>query len=238
MKLLLLISFFDSFLFPRSILHEGQFNPAYLQERRLEVVLTSETRFELAELRTFDLYSQIDHYSLRLTSFGSESYRENYFAFGFGFPVGRNFALGLNVAALNVWIKDNSNEFTYGLKVGGQYENERFLISSWVNNINVPRLSAVDYIPLSYSVCFHHRVSSNLNFRFAVRGVETELPFYNFGFTLSPSDILLLSLSVNSRPILLEYGLQISLGKMFLRYSGNRHQQLGFTHSAGMGFVQ
>lgn len=200
--------------------------------------MTSETRFELAELRTFDLYSQIDHYSLRVTSFGCESYRENYFAFGFGFPVGRNFAVGFNVAALNVWIKDISNEFTYGLKVGGQFENERLFISSWINNINVPRLSTVDYMPLSYSVLFRHRVSSNLDFRFAVRGVETELPFYNFGLTLSPHDILLLSLSVNSRPIRLEYGLQVSLGKMFLRYSGNRHQQLGLTHNIGMGFVQ
>ena len=238
MKLLLLISFFDSFLFPRSILHEGQFNPAHLQEKRFEVVLTSEMRFELAELRTFGLYSQIDRYSLKATSFGCESYRENFFAFGFGFPVGRNFALGINVAGLNVWIKDMCNEFTYGLKIGGQFENEFFLVSSWINNINVPRLSTTDYVPLSYSVRFLHKVSSNLDFRLAVRGVEAELPFYNFGVIFSPREMLLLSMSVNSRPLLLEYGLQLSLGKMFLRYSGNRHQQLGLTHNIGMGFTQ
>jgi hypothetical protein len=238
LKLLLLISFFDSFLFPRNILHEDRFNPAHLHEKRFEAVITSETRFELAELRTFGLYSQIDHYSLKAASFGCESYRENFFAFGFGFPVSGNFALGLNVAALNVWIKDICNEFTYGLKAGGQFENEFFLISSWINNINVPRLSSVDYVPLSYSVCFLHKVSSSLDFRLAVRGVEAALPFYNFGLTFAPREMLLLSLSVNSRPILLEYGLQLSLGKMFLSYSGSRHQQLGLTHNVGMGFVQ
>jgi hypothetical protein len=236
--LLLLIGFFDSFLFPRSILHESQFNPAHLQEKRFEVILTSEMRFELPELRTFGVYSQIDRYSLKATSFGCESYRENFFEFGFGFPIGDNFALGINVAGLNMWIKDISNEFTYGLKMGGKFENELFLISSWVNNINVPRLSPVDYVPVSYSARFDYKASPTLDFGFAVRGVETGLPFYNFGLTFLPHEILLLSLSVNTKPMLLEYGLQFSLGKMFLSYSGNRHQQLGLTHNLGLGFAQ
>ncbi|MGB7054059.1 MAG: hypothetical protein WBE28_01905 [bacterium] len=236
--LLLLIGFFDSFLFPRSILHESQFNPAHLQEKRFEVILTSEMRFELPELRTFGVYSQIDRYSLKATSFGCESYRENFLEFGLGFPIGDNFALGINVAGLNMWIKDISNEFTYGLKMGGKFENELFLISSWVNNINVPRLSPVDYVPVSYSVRFDYKASPSLDFGFAVRGVETGLPFYNFGLTFLPHEILLLSLSVNTKPMLLEYGLQFSLGKMFLSYSGNRHQQLGLTHNLGLGFAQ
>jgi hypothetical protein len=236
--LLLLIGFFDSFLFPRSILHESHFNPAHLHEKRFEVILTSEMRFELPELRTFGVYSQIDRYSLKATSFGCESYRENFFEFGLGFPIGDNFALGINVAGLNMWIKDMSNEFTYGLKMGGKFENELFLFSSWVNNINVPRLSPVDYVPVSYSVRFDYKASPTLDFGFAVRGVETGLPFYNFGLTFLPHEILLLSLSVNTKPMLLEYGLQFSLGKMFLSYSGNRHQQLGLTHNLGLGFAQ
>lgn len=238
MKLLLLIGFFDSFLFPRSILHENHFNPAYLHEKRFEVVLASEMLFELAELRTFDLHTQVDRYGLKVTSFGCQSYRENLLAFGFGFPVGRNVALGISIAGLNVWIEGISNEFTYGLKMGGQFENETFLISSWVNNINVPRLSAIDHVPLSYSVSFLYKVSPNLDFRLAMRGVAKELPFYNFGLTFSPHEILLFSVSVNSKPILLEYGLQLCLGRMFLRYAGNRHQQLGLTHNIGMGFAQ
>ena len=194
--------------------------------------------FELAELRVFDLYSQIDRYSLKFTSFGCESYRENFVSFGFGFPVGNNFALGVNLTGLNVWIDGFSNEFTYGLKTGGQFENELFLIGAWVNNINVPRFSALDYLPWNYSVHFLHKVSASLDFRLAVRGLERELPFYNFGLMFSPRGVLRLSLSVNSRPILLEYGLQLNLGKMFLRYSGNRHPQLGLTHNIGMGFGQ
>jgi hypothetical protein len=232
-----LISFFDSFLFPKSVLYENKFNPAQLHEKKFELMLTSEMRYELPELRTFGLYSQIDRYSFELASFGSGSYRENFFEFGLGFPIGNHFALGMNVTGLNTWIKNISNDFTYGIKLGAQFENDFFLISSWVNNVNVPRLSPVDYVPVSYSVRVDYKASPTLDFGFAVRGVENGLPFYNFGLRFYPHEILLLSLGVNSEPMLLEYGLQLSLGKMFLSYSGNRHQQLGLTHNLGLGFA-
>ena len=202
------------------------------------MMLTSETRFELPELRTFNFHCQVDRYNLRLTSFGCEAYRENFLEFGFGFPISKDLALGLSVSGLNVWVRDVYNEFAYGVKIGGSYENEPIRISSWVNNINVPRVSAIDYIPVSYALRFDYRASPALDFCFAARGVETELPFYNFGVTFSPYEVISLSLSVNTKPMLLEYGLQLSLGRMLFSYSGNRHQQLGLTHNVGMGFVQ
>ena len=129
MNILLLIGFFNSFLFPRNILFERQFNPAYLHQERLEIILASETRFELSELQTFGVYSQINRYSLKAVSFGSDVYRENFLEVGFGFPVARKFAFGLHVAGLNTWIKDYSNEFAYALKAGGQFESDPFIIS-------------------------------------------------------------------------------------------------------------
>jgi hypothetical protein len=238
LSILLLISFFDSFLFPRDVLHERQFNPAYLHERKLEVLLTSEVRFQLSELRTFELYSQINRYSLKVASFGNDIYRENIFEFGFGFPVGQSLSLGLNAAGLNVWIKDVSNDFTYTLKAGGQFENDPFLVSVLINNINVPRISSFDYVPISYSLRLEYAATRILRFDFAMRGVEAELPFYNFGLVLSPHNSLLLSLKVNTKPLLLEYGVQLLLGKMLFNYAGNRHQQLGLTHNIGLGFVR
>ena len=236
MILLLLVGVFDSFLFPRSILYEQQFNPAQLRTERSEILLASEMRFELSELRTFVIFSQVDRYSVQVASFGNELYRENFFEFGFGFPLGKDFALGINVAGLNCWLKEISNDFTYSLKIGGQYENVPFLVAAWVNNVNIPRISSIDYVPLSYSLRVKYQALPNVHFDFAVRGVDTELPFYKFGLAFSPHKMMDLVLGVITKPMLLEYGLRLSLGKMFLSYSGNRHQQLGFTHSLGLGF--
>jgi len=109
-------------------------------------MLTSELRYELAELRTFGLYSQIDRYSISATSFGNEFYRENFVELGMGFQIGEHCALGMSFAGLNMWIKDESNEFTYGIKIGGRFESEPFMISSWINNVNIPRI----YFPCSF----------------------------------------------------------------------------------------
>lgn len=236
MKILLLIGFFDSFLFPRNILFENQFNPAYLHQDRFEIMLVSERRFELPELQTFGLYSQINRYSLKAVSFGSDVYRENLLEVGFGFPITKGFAFGINIAGLNTWIKDFSNEFVYTVKAGGQFEADPFLIGVWVNNLNVPRASSDDYAPVSYGVRFEYRAQRNLNFDFKIRGVETQLPFYNFGLVFSPHEMALLRVSVNTKPIMLEYGLKMTLGSMFLSYSGSRHQQLGLTHNLGLGY--
>ena len=238
MNILLLIGFFDSFIFPRTLLYEKQFNPAELYEKENAVILTSEVRFGLSELRTFGVYSQISHYSLEAASFGNEHYRENFLQFGFGFPVAEKVALGLSVAGFNVRVTDISNEFTYGLKAGVRFASGPFLASAWMNNFNVPRISSADYIPISYSVQVDYAAMSKLSFDFALRGVERELPSYNFGVAFVPHQSLLLALGVNTKPVALEYALRLSAGKMFFSYSGNRHQQLGLTHVLGLGFIQ
>jgi hypothetical protein len=236
LKILLLIGFFDSFLFPRNILLEDHFNPAHLHQERFEIVVASERRFELAELQTFGVYSQIKNYSVKAVSFGNDVYRENFLEFGFGFPLAKKFAIGVNVAGLNTWIKDFRNEFAYSIKTGGQFKSDRFLIGIWVNNLNQPRISSDDYAPISYSVRFGYQAQENFNFGFRMRGVETGLPFYNFGFSFLPHEMAVLGVSVNTKPILLEYGIRITLGSVFLGYSGSRHRQLGLTHNLGLGY--
>lgn len=238
MKLLILFGFFESFLFPRSVLHQEEFNPAQLHREKFEFVFGSETRYGLAELRTFYLYSQFDRYGIELASFGSDLYRENFFQFGFGFPVGGKFAAGFNVAGLNSWVKDLSNDFAYAIKAGGQFQADVVMVSAWVNNINVPRISTVDYAPVTYSARLEYKPRRNIDFNFAVLGVETGFPFYRCGVEYAPHRNMLLSLGFSTRPIILEYGLKISIGSMRLLYSGNRHQQLGLTHDFGIGFTR
>jgi hypothetical protein len=196
----------------------------------------SEMRYELAELRTYYLHSQVGSYGMKFASFGGELYRENFLEIGFGFPVGRRFSAGVNIAGLNSWVRDVSNEFIYAIKVGGQFESVPFKVSAWVNNINVPRISSVDYTPVSYSLRSEYSARDNLSFHFSISGVETELPFYRFGAFYAPHDMILLSMGVDTKPITLEYGLKVAVGGMFVFYSGNRHQQLGLTHNLGLGF--
>lgn len=238
MKILLLLGFFDSFLFPGSILHDERFNPAYLHRERVEVMLSSEIRYELADLRSYRVYSQISRYSIKAVSFGGELYRENFLELGAGFPIVPGFALGFNIAGMNCWVRDSRNEFTYSIKIGGILDREPFTVSGWVNNVNVPRISSIDYAPVSYSVRFDYRTDTSLNFDLSMKGVGTEIPFYKVGVVLVPHNIMRLGLGVNTRPLLLEFGMAISLGRMFVSYSGNRHPQLGVTHIFGFGFSQ
>ncbi|UCF70629.1 MAG: hypothetical protein JSW49_10620 [candidate division WOR-3 bacterium] len=238
MKVLLLLGFFDSFLFPGSILHEFEFNPAHLHRQRIEVLLTSEIRYELTDLRAFGIYSQVQRYGIRAISFGNDLYRENYIELGAGFPIAPGMAVGCNIAGMNCWVKDLKNEFTYSIKIGGIYEEGQFTISGWVNNLNVPRISSVDYAPVSYSLRFGYRAEANLNFDIALRGVETDIPFFNVSVVFVPHKTIRFGMGVNTRPILLEYAMKISLGRMFLSYAGNRHPQLGLTHVLGLGFFQ
>ena len=237
MKILLLFGFFESFLFPRSVLHQIEFNPAQLHREKFELLLGSETRYGLAEIRTFYLYSQINRYSIELASFGSDLYRENFFQFGFGFPIGEWFAAGFHVAGLNCWVKDLSSDFAYAIKAGAQFETDVVIVSAWLNNINVPRISTVDYAPVTYSARLDYNPHPNFDFIFALLGVETGLPFYRCGVEWTPHASMLLCVGFTTRPITIEYGIKITIGRVRLLYSGNRHQQLGLTHDFGIGFT-
>lgn len=236
MKILLLLGFFESFIFPRNILYEIDFNPAELHRSKFELIAGSEIRYELAELRTYYLHSQLGCYGMKFASFGNELYRENFLEIGFGFPIDQHFSAGAYIAGLNCWVKDVSNDFSYAIKAGGQFESAPFKVSLWVNNINVPRISSVDFAPISYSLRSDYSARNDLNFHFSVSGVETDLPFYKFGAAYRAHDVILLSMGISTKPITFEYGLQIAFGHMFVFYSGNRHQQLGLTHNLGMGF--
>lgn len=236
--ILLLLGFFDSFLFPGSMLHEEQFNPAYLHQQKFEVMLGSEQRFELAELRTVGVYSQVGRYGIRAASFGHDLYRENLLGFSAGFSVTDGFALGFGVAGMNCLVRDLSNDFTYSIKAGGLLDAGDLSFSGWVNNVNVPRISAVDCTPVSYALRFDYRPRANLDFNFSVRGVAAGLPFYNCGVLFAPHEIMLLGLGVNTQPVLLEFGMKLSPGRMLFSYSGSRHRQLGMTHIFGVGFAQ
>lgn len=236
MSILFLFAVFESSLFPHSILLENQFNPATLYQKQFEIIAGTEVKFGLPELRTYTIYSQIKSYSIAVTSFGSDLYKENVIGFGFGFPVVKKLAVGLNISLLNYWIKEHYSHLGYSIRVGGFFQNSPFEIGAWVNNINIPRFSEIDYVPLSYSVRCSYFAVHNLSFNFAIRGVETDLPFFNFGAFYSPYKIIELAAGINTEPLLLEYGLKINLGEFTMGYAGSHHRQLGLSHQLSIAF--
>ncbi len=235
---LLLVGFFDLFLFPDNILHDARFNPAFLQDERIEVMLSSELRYELSDLRTFCLHTQVKRYGMKAVSFGNELYRENVLEIGAGFPVATGLGVGFSVTGMNCWIRDVANEFTYAVKLGACFDAGLFSVSGWLNNMNIPRISSIDCAPASYSVRFGYRAHERLDLCLAVNGTSADPPFYTVRASFTPIEVMRLAAGVSTAPVLLEYGMTVALGRMFLNYAGSRHPQLGLTHSLGFGFVR
>jgi hypothetical protein len=230
------ITIFEASLFPQSILSEHQFNPAILYQQQFGIIASTGTNFGLPELRTYSLYSQIKSYSISFTTFGNELYRENIIGLGFGFPLMKHAAVGFNIFVLNYSIKEHYSHYGFSLKFGAVFQYAPFEFGAWINNINVPKFSDIDYVPPNYSIRCGFRAADNVLFNFAIRGVETDMPFFNIAVHYSPYTIVALACGVNTDPLLLEYGLKIHLGDLCLSYAGNRHRQLGLSHRLSAGF--
>lgn len=231
-----LVTVFESSLFPQSILSEHQFNPAILYEQQFGIIASTGVNFGLSELKTYSLYSQIKSYSICITTFGNELYRENIIGLGFGFPFTEHAAVGFNIFLLNYSIKDHYSHYGFSLRFGALFQHTPFELGAWINNINVPKFSDIDYVPPNYSIQCGFRAADNVLFNFSIRGVETDLPFFNIATHYSPYNIVELALGVNTDPLLLEYGLKIHLGDLCLSYAGSHHRQLGLSHRLSTGF--
>jgi len=234
--LFFLFAAFESFLFPRNIFVENQYNPATLYQPRYEVMIATEVKYGLADLRTYAINAQIKSYGLSLASFGSGIYRENVIGFGFGLPIVNKFAAGIRISLINYWIKDNENQFGYSLGLGSIFHGDPLEIGFWLNNINEPKLSDIDYLPANYSVRCVYWAKNNLSFYFAARGIETQLPFFNWGLFYAPYKLVQLGAGINTKPMLFEYGLKIFLGEFNVSYAGSSHPQLGLTHNLHLSF--
>lgn len=236
MTILFLFGIFESFLFPRAILFESRFNPATLHKAKFELVTGIEQRFNLTELRSYTIHSQFKSYSLDITSFGSNLYRENILDLGYGFGILKNLAFGLDISLLNYWIKDNYSRFSYSVKIGSLYEVKQLEIGTWINNINMAKFSDIDYLPPSYSAIFNYLATETLSLNFKINGLKDELPFFDLGIACTPYRIIHIAAGVNTEPLLFEYGMMLHLGNFILIYSGNTHLQLGQSHLIGINF--
>ncbi len=236
MLVITLFALFESQLFPSSVFLENQYNAASHHQKGLRINLETGTRFGLAELRTYTIQGEINSYSINAVSFGNDIYRENIISADVSIPVVEKVLVGFGIAMLNYWIRDYCNQFSYSLKIGGLYRNRHAEIGGWINNINVPKFSEIDYLPPSYSLGFKYLTPDNVSFVFAVRGVELDPPFFNLGISYAPSRIITLGIGVNTEPLYLEYLAQLNLKTFGVRYTGSNQRYLGLSHFVGLCF--
>lgn len=227
---------FESTFFPRSIFIEDKFNPASMCLGGIEVDVGIESKYGLSDLRTYTLHSGIKSYSINIISFGNDIYRENTVSAGASFSLTEEVTTGFSIAILNYWVKENCNHYAYSCRIGGLYQKNPFKISGWINNINFPKFSNIDCIPPSYSLQLHYLPKNHLSLVFALRGIEKDIPFFNFGLSYSPHRMIMIGLGVNSDPMYLEYLLRLSVGKFTIDYTGSNHPYLGLSHFVIVGF--
>lgn len=234
--LIFLFTVFESFLFPPSFFLESRFNPANLVEKRVSATFNIENMFSIPGLNKYNLFLQLNNFGFTVVSFGNEFYRENLLGLGLGFEAIKGFHLGLDISLLNYWIENGNSEYSYTLKVGSSYGKGSFKSSLWFTNLNFPKFSEIDCLPLGYELFTYYQGNEQLSFYFSVRGLEINFPFFNFGLDFHPYQIVKFILGVNTEPLKPEYGMAIQLGRLELSYSGSNHRQLGLTHLFNLSF--
>lgn len=233
---LFLIGVFETTLFPQSLFFENQFNPTLESRENLQLVAGTGTKFGLSELRTYHIYATFKTYRLKVHSFGNDLYRENMLRLGRCFGIRELWFVGFNVSVLNNWVRDNFNRYTYSLSLSSAFQKRTVKVSGWICNLNLPRLSSTDYLPISYSVRFDYLPTDKLDFVFALRGMKKDIPFFNFGILFSPHEMINIGTGANTDPLYLEYILRINVGDFNVSYSGSNHQYLGLSHAFNLEF--
>ena len=237
MVVIVLFTLFESQLFPHSIFLEDQYNPATYYQDGFEINIETGTRFGLPELRTYTIHSKIESYGISVISFGNDIYRENVVCANLSFRIVQKLTAGFGITMLNYWVKDYCSRLRYSMTAGFCFQEKGVTLDGWIAHLNTPHFNGLDEIPVVYSLKLRYLTKPAVSLIFSVRGMDSELPFYNFGLTYAPSQGILFGLGANTDPVFLEYVVQINAGTIHLDYTGKTHQYLGLSHFFGLRYT-
>ncbi len=236
MLLLLIFAAFESLYFPHSLFFDNRLNPAYPQ-RGVSLTTYAGVHFGMTDVRTYCVQARMNGYSLSAVSFGNDVYRENTFAGGASFPLSTSLHGGFSITMLNYWVKDYCNRLCYSMTAGFCFQDKGVSLDGWVAHFNTPHFNGLDKMPVVYSLKLRYLTKEMVSLIFSVRGIDSELPFYNFGVTYAPSQYILFGLGANTDPVFLEYVVQISAGAIHFDYAGKTHTYLGLSHFFGLRYT-
>ncbi|MEO0095794.1 MAG: hypothetical protein ABIL46_04345 [candidate division WOR-3 bacterium] len=238
MIILFILNIFENFLFPDFTITTHKFNPANLVEQKFCLTLGGIEKFGISELRVWNADLQFRSFSLKLSSFGNELYRENFLEFAGGFLLYRTISGGISLGFLNNWIKEYTNRYAYTIKLGGTFFVSNLKFDLCLNNVNYPRFSNTDFLPLSYVIGFNYNVSGQIEPYCYVMGEGKNRPFLKLGAIIKVTRLFELSTGISTENFLFDYGMRIYLGRIFLDYSGSSHRQLGLTHAIFINIIK
>ena len=231
---LALFGLFESALFPEYDLIEETYNPARLARERVAFTCAGQQKFGLADLRSCAGYIQCGRVGLTLHSFGNPYYREQRIGLGFGFPAGPAVSAGFEATLLNCRIPQRIPLWGYALKAGCRLDLDRSGIEIWLNNINRPVFTSGDRLPLSAALRAEYAAVRRLTLYAAAMGREDGSPNVRFGLLLDPAPAARIQAGVATDPVLIEYGIRLTAGRLRCLYTGSLHPRLGLTHCLGL----
>jgi hypothetical protein len=236
MLLIIIFAAFESLYFPHSLFLDNRLNPASPQDH-FSLTTYGGLHFGMTDVRTYCVHVRVSDYSFSAVSFGNDVYRENAVAGGASFPVSTHVYTGFSVTMLNYWVKEYCNRFRYSMTAGFCVQEQDVSVNGWIAHCNSPRFNEFDEVPVVYSVELRYATEKSISLICAVRGTESELPFYNFGLTCAPSEYILLGLGANTDPVSLEYVVQVRAGQIRIDYAGKTHHYLGLSHFFGLHYT-
>lgn len=207
----------------------------YDENRRCALSLMSKIHFDLEEIRSYYIDSRYQRYDVYAMSFGNERYRENFVRIGFRIGVQHTGTLLLRLAGYNYWIKNYTTRFHYAINAGFLWRRDQSYLQVEARNLNVPRFSATDYIPLILSIQGVHAVKPSLSVLGAVQSIQGSIPSYHFGIQMTPFRQVRIGAGIMTAPPCFDCMFTLILGRMRVSYFGNVHVVLGLSHALAMG---
>ncbi len=238
MILIFIINLFENSLLPDYSINIPKFNPADYIDQRTSFSAGGEEKFGLSEMRTWSLNLRYRQFKLNLATFGNELYRENVLEIAGGFLVHKTLTSGIGIAILNNWIKEHANRYIYSIKFGSTFSAPNCKFVLCLNNINYPKFSEIDYLPLSYFGGLNYNLNRQFSPFIYIMGKQIERPFLKTGFFIKPANLFEFLIAVNTENFLFEYGVRIHLSRISFDYTGTNHRQLGLTHAFFINFLK
>ncbi len=232
-----LLAIFENSLFPDFTINIARFNPGNFIEPKFLLAFGGMEKFGIDELKIYQVQIQNRPWKARLMTLGNELYRENLLELSGGFFIYKTWTAGIGIELLNNWIKDFTNRYTYSLKFGSSLSIPDLNFDFCINNINQPRFSNVDLLPLSYILGMKYDFNQTFQPYFFALGTTTRGFFLKTGAFFKFCPALEFSGGLNTENFQLEYCLRVHLRKIAFDYAGTNHRQLGLTHAFFINLV-
>lgn len=236
MWVILLFTAFETFLLPEPFLKKNYNFPLIVSQPTTIFDFSVVNRFSLSELTRQTAFFQYKNFDFRFGHFGKTPYHEYLLGIGFCYPVKSCLGAGLAIDGLLNRISEYGLDGVYAISAGLDFRYRSLSVVSLCKNINGPQLVAGDSIPPLFDLGLEYQANEIVSL---VLDFQTPVPvrsMVNAGAKIAAGKLAQILLGLRSEPLSLVYGLNLKLARLELRYLGDLHHKLGFSHGFGVGY--